>query len=286
MPMKLSATFALWAILIAAVSASTTVTTPVNAQDAKPPENKVVATVDGGEIRESDVIFMAEDFVSELRRVPEGQRRNILLGALVDMKLMAQAAEKDGLTDSEAFKTRMAFLRLRALRDAYVAAKVAGAISDADVQARYKKDTADFEAAEEIKASHILVEKEETAKEIVKALDGGADFAELAKEKSTGPSGPNGGDLGFFTKGRMVKEFEEAAFALQAGSHTAVPIKTQFGWHVIKVEERRFQEPPAFDQVKDRIRESLMREKYLEAVEALKKNAKIEVVNGEAPKAE
>lgn len=281
MPLKLRATAIFGPALAAFLGVAVAAPHAVSAEQAAA-ENKVVAKVGDDVIRESDLLFMAEDFMTELRRVPAEQRRNILIGALVDMKLMAQTAEKDGLAESDTFRTRMAFLRMRALRDAYVDTKVVGSITDAEVKARYEKDISDFEAAEEIKARHILVETEEAAREIVKALDGGADFAELAKEKSTGPSGPSGGDLGFFTRGRMVKPFEDAAFAMPPGTHSKDPLKTQFGWHVIKVEERRMQEPPAFDQVKDRIQETLKREKYLAAVEELKKGATVEVV-GDAP---
>jgi len=286
MPSKSRSTAVVWAVCATLAASVMLFAAPARAQDEKAAENEVVAKVAGEDIWESDVGFMAEDFVAELRRVPEEQRRGILVGALVDMKLMAQAAAKDGLSESEAFQRRLAFLRMRALRDAYVEAKVASALTDDEVKARYDKDIADFEAAEEIQARHILLESEDAAKDVIKELDGGADFAELAKEKSTGPSGPTGGDLGFFTKGRMVKEFEDAAFALEPGTYSKEPVKTQFGWHVIKVEERRRQEPPAFDQVKDRIKEALMREKYIEIVEALKKDADITIVGAEKPKTE
>ncbi|MCW2306802.1 peptidylprolyl isomerase [Rhodobium gokarnense] len=285
MPSRSRVSAALSAAFLLLATPSVMVPASALAEDAAV-ENNVLAKVGDGVIRESDLAFMAEDFLAELRRVPEDQRRPILVSALIDMLLMSQAAEKQGLAESEAFKTRMNFLKMRALRDAYVQENIAGAIDEAAIKARYDKDTADFEASEELKARHILVKTEDEAKDIIKQLDDGADFAALAKEKSTGPSGPNGGDLGFFTKGRMVKEFEDAAFQLAAGEYTKEPVQTQFGWHVIKVEERRKQEPPAFDQVKDRIRESLMREKYIESVAKLKEDATIERLDEAAKKSE
>ena len=285
MPSRSRVTAALSAAFLLLATPSVMAPVSALAEDAAA-ENNVLAKVGDGVIRESDLAFMAEDFLAELRRVPEDQRRPILVSALIDMLLMSQAAEKQGLAESDAFKTRMNFLKMRALRDAYVQENIAGAIDEAAIKARYEKDTADFDAAEELKARHILVKTEDEAKDIIKQLDGGADFAELAKEKSTGPSGPNGGDLGFFTKGRMVKEFEDAAFQLAAGEYTKEPVKTQFGWHVILVEERRKQEPPAFDQVKDRIRETLMREKYIESVAKLKEDASIERLDEAAKKSE
>jgi peptidyl-prolyl cis-trans isomerase C len=128
-------------------------------------------------------------------------------------------------------------------------------MSASDIKARYDKEVAATPPEEEISARHILVETEEEAKALITELDAGKDFAELAKEKSTGPSAGQGGDLGFFTKGRMVPEFEAAAFEITPGEYGKEPVKTQFGWHVIKVEERRETAPPAFEEVADQVRQ-------------------------------
>ena len=241
--------------------------------------SQVVATVNGRTITEADLAFVGEDFSAELQRVPEAERRRILLELLIDMNIMAGAAEKDGLAQSETFKSRMALYRVQALRDAFYVEKIDKGVSEADIKARYDKSIADFEPLEEVHARHILVASEDEAKAIIKQLEDGADFVELAKEKSTGPSAPSGGDLGFFTKGRMVPAFEKAAFALEPGTFTKEPVKTEFGWHVIKVDERRRQEPPAYDKVHDRIAETLKRERLSETLQALKKDAQIEVLD-------
>ena len=241
--------------------------------------SQVVATVNGRTITEADLAFVGEDFSAELQRVPEAERRRILLELLIDMNIMAGAAEKDGLAQSETFKSRMALYRVQALRDAFYVEKIDKGVTEADIKARYDKSIADFEPLEEVHARHILVASEDEAKAIIKQLEDGADFVELAKEKSTGPSAPSGGDLGFFTKGRMVPAFEKAAFALEPGTFTKEPVKTEFGWHVIKVDERRRQEPPAYDKVHDRIAETLKRERLSETLQALKKDAQIEVLD-------
>ncbi|MEP3274752.1 MAG: peptidylprolyl isomerase [Stappiaceae bacterium] len=249
------------------------VTTPVVAQDATP--DKVVATVNGQEIKQSSMDFAASQFKQTLDRMPEDQRHQVLVDVLVDMVLLAQAGKEQELDQTPEFKERANFLMTQSLRDAYFAKNIDGQVSEADVKARYDKEFADYKGEAEISASHILVEAEDTAKEIIKELDGGKDFAELAKEKSTGPSGPNGGDLGFFGQGRMVKEFETAAFALEEGTYTKEPVKTQFGWHVIKVDSKRTQPAPAFDQVEPQLRQALIREKFDEIMTKLKSDASI-----------
>ncbi len=268
-------------VLVAAVA--TGGISPLALAETPAPSDKVAATVNGEAITEADIAFIGEDFAAELQRVPEEERRRILLELLIDMKIMARAAEKDGLADSETFRSRMALYRVQALRDAFYVEKIDKSISEADVKARYEKSIADFEPLEEVHARHILVASEDEAKAIIKELEDGADFAELAKEKSTGPSAPSGGDLGFFTKGRMVPAFEEAAFALEPGTFTKEPVKSEFGWHVIKVEERRRQEPPAYDKVHDRIEETLKRERLADTLQGLKKEAEIDILESSAP---
>src|SRR5690606_36060757 len=130
------------------------------------------------------------------------------------------------------------------------------------VRARYDKEIAALEPQEEIRARHILLKSREEAEAVIDKLEAGADFVELAKTESAGPSGPTGGDLGFFGKGQMVPEFENAAFALADGEFTRDPVQTQFGWHVIPREEHRTQPPPEFDAVKDQVRQIVMGEKY------------------------
>ncbi|MDH3195191.1 MAG: peptidylprolyl isomerase, partial [Hyphomicrobiales bacterium] len=203
------------------------------AQDSTP-----VARVGDQTITADDVGQAAADFSQELAQVPAERRQSILIDVLVDMALLAQAAEAAGLDKEPGFQRRLDFLRTRALRNLYVEKEIVGTITPEDIKAEYDKQSATFQPQEEIRARHILVASKEEAEALIAELDAGKDFADLAKEKSTGPSGPNGGDLGRFSRGRMVPEFEAAAFDLEAGTHSVEPVETQFGWHVIKVEEK------------------------------------------------
>ncbi len=238
----------------------------------------VVARVGDAEITEADIAFAAKDLGQELQRFPPAQWRQILLDAVVDMELMAQAARAEGLDKDPDFQRQLEFLELQALRNTFIAQKVGGTISDDDLQTAYDAQFADFVGDEEINARHILVKEKAEAEELVRELDGGADFAELARDKSTGPSGPNGGDLGYFGKGQMVKPFEEAVFALEPGSYTKEPVETQFGWHVIKLEDKRQKEKPALQDVADGLRQQIFRERYQAKMAELKAATPIEVV--------
>ena len=141
------------------------------------------------------------------------------------------------------------------------------------------KEVAALPKQEEVHARHILVKTEDEAKDVIKQLDAGKDFAELAKEKSTDPNKDDGGDLGYFTRGRMVKEFEDAAFSLEKGTYSKTPVKTDFGYHVIKVEDKRDAPPPPFEQVQDQVRQLVMRDKYLALLNDAKAKAKVEITD-------
>ncbi|WP_417670263.1 peptidylprolyl isomerase [Roseibium sp.] len=246
----------------------------------------VVAKVGSSEITEADLAFAAQDLGQELQRFPPAQWRAILLDVLVDMELLGQAAKGEGIDKDEDFQKQMEFVTLRALRNAYLAQKIDGAISEEDVKAAYDKEYADYVGPEELKARHILVKEKAEAEALITELDGGADFAELAKEKSTGPSGPNGGDLGYFTKGQMVPPFEEAALKLEKGTYTKEPVETQFGWHVILLEDKRQQEKPTLEAVSANLRQQLIRDLYAETMEELKAEHPVEILDEELAKAD
>jgi peptidyl-prolyl cis-trans isomerase C len=252
---------------------------PAHADDAS-----VVATVNGTPVTEAEIALAEQQLGQQFARLSSDQKRAAALTALIEIKLMAKKAVDDGLDKTEDFKRQMAFLRERALHSAEVEAIVSNAVTDKDVRAQYDKQIADQPPETEIHARHILVKTEKEARDIIKQLDDGADFEKLAVEHSTGPSGPKGGDLGFFGKGQMVPSFEKAAFALDAGQYTKEPVQTQFGWHVIKVEEKRAKQPPAFDDVKDQIRNTLMREKYVAAVTEMRDAATIDITDPEIKK--
>ena len=218
----------------------------------------VVATVGGETITEADLGFAAEDLTQELSQMPADQRRPFLLRVLIDMKVMAKAGRDAGMGDTPLFKQRLAYLEERALRRAYFADAIANAVTEEAVRAEYDKLVADFKPQEEIRASHILVATEEEAKAIKAELDGGADFATIAKEKSIDPGAANGGDLGFFGKGMMVAPFEQAAYALTEIGQVSEPVQSQFGWHIIKLEEKRQSTPPTFEQVAGQLQQQLL----------------------------
>ncbi len=240
--------------------------------------DKIVAQVDGQPVFEWEVRLAEEEIGQELAQVEADQRSAVLLRYVIDTRLMAKAGEKAGLASGETFKRRILYSRNRSLRDAYFEKNIRDMISDKELRVIYEREIAKVKPVPEIKARHILVKKEEDALDIIERLNRGADFIELAKEKSKGPSGRNGGDLGYFSRGRMVKSFEEAAFALEPGDISA-PVKSSFGWHIIKVEEKRMTPVPSFDDLKDRIKAQLVQQKSREITIALRKQAKVEVLD-------
>lgn len=264
---RISLAFVSGAFLTAALTLS-----PAMAQD-----DTVVATINGEPVTEADIALAENDLDPQFDKLPADQRRTAALSALIEIRLLAGESRKEGVADNADFKKRIEFLTQRALHSAYVENHVASQVTDEAVRARYDKEIANTPPVNEIKASHILVKTEEEARAIIKALDEGADFAELAKEKSTDGAAANGGDLGFFGPGRMVPEFEKAAFALEVGAYSKEPVQTQFGYHVIMVTDKRVQQPPAFEQVKEQVRSLLFRELYFEAVSKLREGAEIEI---------
>jgi len=257
---------------------------PALAQDAAPaaetpavtPET-VVATVDGEAITEADLSFAAEDLTQELQQMPPDQRKPFLVRVLIDMKVMAQAGRDAGMADTPLFQQRLSYLEERALRRAFFAETIANAVTEDAVRAAYDTFVADFVPQDEIRASHILVSDEAEANEIKAELDGGADFATIAQEKSIDPGAANGGDLGFFGKGMMVAPFEAAAFALTDIGEISAPVQSQFGWHIIRLEEKRQSAPPAFEQVAGQLQQQLLMDTFDDTVARLMSDVAIDI---------
>lgn len=245
----------------------------------------VVATIDGKPVKQSELTLAENELDPQFAQLPPEQKRAAALSALIEIKLAAAAAEKGGEAEKPDFKQRMDFLRLRALHSSFVEQKVATTVTDAAVRARYDKEIAAAPAQNEIRASHILVKTEDEAKAIIAQLDKGGDFAAIAKEKSTDGAAAQGGDLGYFGPGRMVPEFEQAAQTIAVGQHSKTPVQTQFGFHVIKVTDKRPQQPPAFEQIEPQLRSLMLREAYFQQVAELKKTAKVDVPDAELKKA-
>lgn len=241
-----------------AQDAAPAATAPAATAPAAIAPDTVVATVAGEPITEADLGFAAEDLTQELSQMPAEQRRPFLLRVLIDMKVMAKAGRDAGMADTPLFQQRLAYLEERALRRSFFAETIANAVTEAAVRSEYDKLVADFVPGEEIRASHVLVATEEEAKAVKAELDAGGDFATIAKEKSIDPGAANGGDLGFFGKGMMVAPFEAAAFALTEIGQVSEPVQSQFGWHVIRLEEKRQSAPPAFEQVAGQLQQQLL----------------------------
>src|SRR6516225_5941274 len=238
-------------------------------------EDKVLAKVNGAEIRQSDVALAEEELGPSLAQMDPSTKEENVLSFLIDMKIVAKAAEDKKVADSDDFKKRMAFTRNRLLMDSLLATEGKAATTDDAMKKVYADASKEISGEQEVHARHILVESEDEAKSVEDELKKGADFAELAKKKSKDPGASDGGDLGFFTKDQMVPEFSTAAFALEPGK-ISDPIKTQFGWHVIKVEEKRSRKAPDFEQVKGQIETYVTRKAQAEYVGKLRDAAKIE----------
>lgn len=260
------------AVAVIAIAAAST---SVRAEEAA--ADPVIAKVGAVEIHESELKLAIAGLDPQLANLPDEQKRVAALSSIIDVKLLATDADKEGLKDNPDFKQRLAFLTDRELHNAYFKKHVVDAVTPEEVKARYDKEVAAVKPEDEIRARHILVKTEEEAKAIIADLDAGKDFVEIAKEKSTDPNKSEGGDLGYFAKGRMVPEFEEAAFALEKGAYSKAPVKSQFGFHVIKVEDKRKQQPPALEQVEAQVRQLVMRDKYLELLEKAKAAAPIDI---------
>lgn len=239
-------------------------------------QGKVLATVNGEEITEADIALAAEDLAAQYPQMPAERRNAVALDFLIEVKVAAQRAKSEKLHEAEDFRRKLAYAQERLLMERVLTREGDKAATDQAIKTYYDEQVKLLPPVEEVRARHILVESEDEAKKIVDRLKGGEDFAKVAGELSKDPgSGKEGGDLGFFTKERMVPEFAEAAFAMKPGE-LSVPVKSQFGWHVIKLEERRKRPLPTLDQVKDRLRQALAGKAQTEFLRKLRDSAKVE----------
>ena len=241
----------------------------------------VLAKVDGHEIRMSDISIAAQGLPDQLKNMPPTVVLPMLLDQLIDRFALAAQARKAGLDKQADVQRQMQAAADRTLQGAYVTREISPKVTDEALRARYDRDIAGKPGAEEVHARHILVAKEDEAKKIIAELKKGGDFAALAKKHSTDPGAQQGGDLGFFKKDDMVPEFAEAAFALKKGEITQAPVKTQFGYHVIKLEERRASPPPSFEDAHDDLRQKAIQEAYQELAKTARAGVKIERFNSD-----
>ena len=238
--------------------------------------DKVVAKVDGIAITEKDIQLASEDLGERLAQLPEDRKRDEVINYLVDLKLGAKAAADAKITDTPDFAARLGYYREKVLLDEYLTREGKKAVTADAAKKLYDETTKAMTPDEEAHARHILVEDEAQAKAVVERLKKGEDFAKVAADVSKDPgSGKEGGDLGWFTKDRMVPEFAEAAFKLKKGEVSA-PVKSQFGWHVIKLEDKRSKPLPDFAAVKPQIDQYLERKAQQDLVLARREKAKVE----------
>jgi peptidyl-prolyl cis-trans isomerase C len=255
------------------------------AAPAKPPvqaaqpalKDPVVATVNGQPVRLSELEVAQQSLPQQYRNMPLQAVFPALLDRIIDSKLVVQEGKKSKVTEDPAFKKRMAFVEDQVLQDFWIQREIARQVTADKLQKRYEERLKQMPTEEEVHARHILVSTEDEAKALIAEIKKGAAFDKLAKEKSTDKaSGAEGGDLGWFKKSDMVKEFADAAFNLKKGELTETPVKTQFGYHVIKVEDRRKAPPPAFEEMADQLKEEMAREAVTAQLDQLRSGAKIE----------
>src|SRR6202165_719169 len=244
---------------------------PLRAEDANP----VLAKVNGADIRQSDLALAEEELGPSLAQMDPATKKENVLAFLIDMKIVAKAAEDKKVENNEDFKKRLAFTRNRLLMDSLLAAEGKAATTDEAMKKVYEDASKQIAGEQEVHARHILVATEEEAKAVAEELKKGADFAELAKKKSKDPGASDGGDLGFFTKDQMEPAIFAVAFALEPNK-VSEPVKSQFGWHVIKVEEKRNRQAPEFQQVKSQIETYVTRKAQAVYVAKLREAAKVE----------
>ncbi|MBP0491489.1 peptidylprolyl isomerase [Pararoseomonas indoligenes] len=253
---------------------------PTAAAAATPPGNPVVARVDGQEIRLSDVREAAQELPDELKNAPPAMLFPLILDQLVAQKALVAKARAEGLQNDPEVQRRVARATDQELQQALLRREVAPALTEEALRARYNRESANRQGVEEVHARHILVPTEAAANAaLAEVRKPGADFAEVARRLSTGPGSQQGGDLGFFKKSDMIPEFAEAAFALQPGQITDKPVQTSFGWHVIKVEERRTAPAASFEDSQEALRQAAFEEAVNAAVERVRSAAQVERFN-------
>jgi peptidyl-prolyl cis-trans isomerase C len=270
--------------LLAALRASALGLTAAALLAVQPPapawaqSDPVIAQVNGVEVHESDLAMAEEDVGQnpQLQALSGDARRDYLLNYLSDVILAAKAAEAKKIADGKEFKSRLAFIRNKLLMETLLQDVGKAAVTPDATKKAYDEAVKQVGGEQEVRARHILVATEDEAKAVLAEIKKGTDFAELAKQKSKDPgAAAEGGDLGYFVKEQMVPEFAAVAFKLDKGQ-VSDPVKTQFGWHIIKVEDKRNKPVPEFDKVKDQVETYVQRKAQADFIHKLQETAKIE----------
>jgi peptidyl-prolyl cis-trans isomerase C len=279
-PTRLSLLLATALLAAAPLAAQTPAPAPAPAgAPSGAPVDAVIARVNDQEIRLSDIAEAAEGLPEQYRAMPQNVLFPLLTDQLIDRAAVAALARKQGLDRDPAVLRQIARATESALENALMSRDIGPTISEDAIRARYDRDIAGKPGEGEVHARHILVATEADAVKVLAELKAGGDFAAIAKARSSDPGAANGGDLGFFKKGDMVPEFAEMAFSLKPGETAAKPVKTQFGWHVIKVEERRDAPAASFEQSHDELRQKMIQEGVQKVVATARAEAKVERMN-------
>jgi peptidyl-prolyl cis-trans isomerase C len=266
------------AAVLAMTSAAWCQAIPPGASTAKPEGNPLIATVNGTDIHRSDIELFYHSLPPQLQQIPIDQIFSQLVERYIDQKLIGQAARKTGMADRPEVKQQIALLTESVMSQAYMDEKIRPQVTESRLHEEYQKAVALEPKREEVRAQHILVKTKEEAEQVIKALKAGGNFAEIAKKQSLDPSGRSGGDLGYFTRDQMVPAFSEAAFKLKPGEYTTEPVHTQFGWHIIKLEDRRVAGARKFEDMADELRQNLSEKAYEGVVKDLRAKAKVVIV--------
>lgn len=248
------------------------------------PGNPIVATVDGRDITRVDVFNYIQLMPANIQQLPPAAVYPLALDQVVNTRLVQNKAEDAGLESDPEVQEQLNLAKQQIIRGVYVQRAVDKEISESDLKKAYNEYVAKVPNIQEVHAAHILVDSEEKAKEIITKLGAGESFASLAAANSGDPSNKDkGGDLGWFAQADMVPEFSEAAFKIKPGEIGQTPVKTNFGWHVVKVEGKRDRPKPAFEEMKQMLQVELRRQKLEGMLEEWKSAAKIEKfdINGD-----
>jgi peptidyl-prolyl cis-trans isomerase C len=252
-------------------------------EDVAPKDDKVVAIVNGHEIRVSEVQMATDDIIGQLPDMPPKLRYPFVVEYLIERHLLAQYAVKEGVAETEEYKRRLALYQAKALRDAYFFQKIRPMVTEEEIKKVYDEEAAKLQQTERVRARMILVASEKEAQDIEAMLAKGEKFEDLAKKYSLDGSKDYGGDLGYFTSAEMVPEFSNAVFALKVGE-TSQPVKTDFGWHIIRLEDKKQGAAQPFDQVKQAIRNVLLRQKVGEVMAKIRQASKVEILDEDLKK--
>lgn len=258
-------------------AATSAVETATTAEPEKPKnENPVLAKLYGDEVKRQDVLALVNTMPAQMQQIPPEQLFSLALEQIINNKIIDNNAASSGLeNDSEVLK-QLEGIKVQIVRNKFLENAVKSKLTDERLKTEYEQYLTNFPDVEEVKVAHILVDNEKLAKELIGKLNKGAAFADLAKENSQDGSAEGGGDLGYFSKTDVVPAFAEAAFALKAGTYSKAPVKTDFGFHIIKVDEKRNRPPASFAEAKPYMEQELQRSILDEMIKELRADVAIE----------